>query len=236
MRSHLKATWSKAPVWADAAIDSDGGFQTIGRLERPGRKLCIVDFPAAATAMPQINRLSPRNTPRLKAASWPNCPAPATIVRHSPRPDQHLRGLRHTVPSPWPVAMPLPPLLPRAEGARRGRGAPARLRRGMGQRLRGGLGQRLQQRSPVGPEPGAAARPDSALPSRPSQRPPGAGHQRDAAAAGAARAHQAGGVTGSPWDYLLLRDRHDTAARRPASGTQRIYEYKIASGSWEHCG
>jgi hypothetical protein len=48
-------------------MDSDGGFLSIGCLECLGRKLCLVDFPAAATAVPQINRLSPRNTPRLRA-------------------------------------------------------------------------------------------------------------------------------------------------------------------------
>jgi hypothetical protein len=74
------------------------------------------------------------------------------LARHSTRPGQHLRGLRHTVPSPRLVAAPLPSLLPRAEGARRGRGAPRRLRRGLGRRLRRGLGHRLSQRSPVGPE------------------------------------------------------------------------------------
>ena len=40
----------------EAGIDSDGGFQCFGCLERRlGRELCIVDFRAAATAGPDIN-------------------------------------------------------------------------------------------------------------------------------------------------------------------------------------
>jgi hypothetical protein len=49
-------------------MDRDGGFLCIGCLERRlGRELCIVDFPAAATAGLRVNRLRTRNTPRLRA-------------------------------------------------------------------------------------------------------------------------------------------------------------------------